>query len=414
MVVKNRLTNDARVKKEMAALADNGWHVTVIAAPEPGAPESEETRGIRIIRPPFRSGKAAKLREDVHRASHRHDNSLRARIIRGLRRNRLRRCIADLMLDIPWEMKLRKAAVDSCADVYHANDLDTLEICAFAAAKNKAKLIYDSHELWLESSRFHIATGPLAKIRLRNIEKKHAGSADAVISVTPLRGKKMQEMYPEIKRMEIVENAPEKIVELPEQGRLRAMINADSKTVIALYQGVICPERGLEELLEAAALVKSENIRFVVIGMDAWNGTLQRKAESMKLADRVTILPPVASEELPDITVDADMGFILFRNTCLNHYYSLPNKLYEYMMAGVPIVSSNFPELRRVIEEVHCGITVDPENPGGIAAAVEKLAADPELRRRMADSGRKNAMNRYNWEPQKNKLINLYEEVAKL
>ena len=108
------------------------------------------------------------------------------------------------------------------------------------------------------------------------------------------------------------------------------------------------------------------------------------------------------------------MGFILFRNTCLNHYYSLPNKLYEYMMAGVPIVSSNFPELRRVIEEVHCGITVDPENPGGIAAAVEKLAADPELRRRMADSGRKNAMNRYNWEPQKNKLINLYEEVAKL
>lgn len=414
MLVKNRLSNDARVKKEMTTLADNGWDVTVIAAPESGAPESETADGITILRPAIRSSAAENLRSEVHSVSRKENNSPVSRLIKALRKNRFRRFFADLIRDIPWEMKLRKTAIQVCADVYHANDLDTLQICALAATRNKARLVYDSHELWLESSRFHIATGLLSKIRLRHIEKKYAGSADAVISVTPLRGRKMQEMYPEIRRMEIIENAPEKIPELPAKGRLRSMINADENTVIALYQGVICPERGLEELLEAAALVKDANIRFVVIGMDAWNGTLSRKADSMNLSGRVTVLPPVTSEELPEITVDADMGFILFRNTCLNHYYSLPNKLYEYMMAGVPIISSNFPELSRVINDVKCGLTVNPEDPVSIASAVEKLAASPETRANMALSGRQSAMDRYNWEPQRDKLIKLYEEVAEL
>ena len=411
MVVKNRLSNDARVKKEMAALSGDGWKVTVIAMPEAGTPEKENRNGIQILRPPIFSKAKENLRSQVVHASDKADNSLKAIVIRYLRKNKIRRLIADIQRDIPWEAKLRNAAWQANADVYHANDLDTLEICGSVAAERNAKLVYDSHELWLESSRYLIATHPLNRIRLKRIERRYAPKADAVIAVTPLRGKKMQQMYPSIRNLEIIENAPEKLIILPPPGKLREMINAESDTVIALYQGVLCPERGLEELLVAARLTTDPSVKFVIIGMDTWNGTLQKMALDMGLKEKVIFLPPVPSEELAEITVDADMGFILFRNTCLNHYYSLPNKLYEYMMAGVPVVSSDFPELKRVLTEVDSGITVDPESPEEISEAVQKLAADPEMRKRMRNNGRAAALDRYNWEPQSKRLCNLYRKL---
>ncbi len=411
LVVKNRLSNDARVKKEIDVLTKDGWQVTIIAMPEPNKPQKETVNGVTIIRPPVFSSTKTKLRGQVVEASSENNLTLKAKIIRLLRKNKTRRFFADLARDIPWENKLRKAAIETCADVYHANDLDTLQICGTAAKRNNSKLVYDSHELWLESSRYFIATHPLNKIRLRNIEKKYIKRADEVIAVTPLRGKKMKEMYPFLKNLTIVENAPEALDKLPAKGSLRSRINASADTVIALYQGVFCPERGLEELLEAAKLTTNPNIKFVFIGMDAWNGTLQKKVDEMKISDRVIFLPPVPSEELPEITVDADMGFILFRNTCLNHYYSLPNKLYEYQMAGVPIISSNFPELKRVLTEVRSGLTVNPESVEEIANAVEKLAQNRTLREEMGSNGRKAALSKYNWQPQSLLLRDLYRRL---
>lgn len=411
MVVKNRLSNDARVKKEMAVLAADGWQVTVIAIAEPGLPHEENRNGIRILRPPVFSKTKESLRIQVVQASEEADKSVRAKVIRHLRQNRLRRFVADLTRDIPWENRLRNAALEVDADVYHANDLDTLQICGSAAAQKNARLVYDSHELWLESSRYLIATHPLNRVRLKRIERKYIYKADAVIAVTPLRGEKMQQMYPAMKNLQIVENAPEKLEKLPSAGKLRDMINAAPDTVIALYQGVLCPERGLEELLQAAKLTTNPAVRFVIIGMDSWNGTLQRMAEDMGLKDKVIFLPPVPSEELPEITVDANMGFILFRNTCLNHFYSLPNKLYEYMMAGVPIIASDFPEMKRVLNEVKSGITVDPDSPEEISHAVETLAANPVMRKKMKDRGRAAAMDQYNWEPQSIIFRDIYRKL---
>lgn len=411
MVVKNRLSNDARVKKEMAVLAADGWQVTVIAMAEPGLPYEENINGIRILRPPVFSKTKESLRRQVAHASEESDNSFKAKVIRSLRQNRLRRLFADLTRDIPWENRLRDAALEVDAKIYHANDLDTLQICGSAAARRNARLVYDSHELWLESSRYLIATHPLNRIRLKRIERKYIYKADAVIAVTPLRGEEMQQMYPAMKNLQIVENAPEKLEKLPSAGKLRDMINAAPDTVIALYQGVLCPERGLEELLKAAKLTTNPAVRFVIIGMDTWNGTLQKMAANMGLKDKVIFLPPVPSEELPEITVDADMGFILFRNTCLNHFYSLPNKLYEYMMAGVPIIASDFPEMNRVLNEVESGITVDPDSPEEISSAVETLAAHPAMRKKMKDRGRTAAMDRYNWEPQSIIFRDLYRKL---
>ncbi len=411
MVVKNRLSNDARVKKEMKALAEDGWRVTVIAMPEKGAPPRESEGRVTIVRPRIYSRRKELLREKVARVSAREDTSLKARLVRSVRSNPLRRFVADLQRDIPWELRLRNAALNARADVYHANDLDTLEICGIAAARNRARLVYDSHELWLQSSRYLIATNPFNRVRLRRIERRYIRDASAVIAVTPMRGEEMRRMYPDMGRLEIIENAPEPLEALPARGTLRSLAGIGPEEPVALYQGVICPERGLEELIQAAALAVDTKLRFVVIGMDAWNGTLQQMAEEAGLSERITFLPPVPSEELPGITVDADMGFILFRNTCLNHYHSLPNKLYEYMMAGVPVIASDFPEMKRVITETGCGITVDPESPEEIFLAAKNLAENPGERERMSKAGRKAALDTHNWTAQKKKLISLYREL---
>ncbi len=414
MIVKNQLWNDARVKKEALALHGAGYTVTVVAKPEEGHPPRETWRGGRVLRPPKDSSARRALRRKVVHASSDEDRSPRARLIRALRRNRLRRALTDAKRSLPWEIRLLAGAVSARADIYHAHDLDALLVGALAAGALGAGLVYDAHELWLESSRYMISTPPLDRLRYRLTEQLLLPRADAVIAVTPSRGRAMRRMYPDsIRRMAIVENSTPRLETLPAPRDLRGRLGIPRGAFVALYQGVICPERGLEQLLEAAAMLRGSGAYVAIVGHDAWQGTLPRMAREMGVDDVVRFHPPVPSEELPALTVAADAGLILFRNTCLNHYYSLPNKLYEYMMAGIPIVASDFPEMGRVIGQTDCGLLVDPESPREIARALGGLAEmDPAARGAMGRRGRTAALDRHNWEVQRKRLLALYGELA--
>ncbi len=412
MVVKNQLWNDARVKKEAISLTEAGFNVTIIARTEEGCPPEETWNNIRILRPPKDSIHRNALREKVIGASAPYNNSLKSRIIKLLRRNRFRRFLTDLKRDIPWEYRLYRAALSTGADIFHANDLDTLFICAKAAGKLGAKLVYDSHELWLESSRYFIATSALNRFRYRITEKKLIPKTDAVIAVTPSRGEVMKKKYQSISKLVIIENSTDPIRILPESSYLRNRLDIPTDIPVILYQGVICPERGLDKLLEAASILRNENIAIVIIGHDAWQGTLHRMRIEMNLKDNVFLLPAVPSETLPEITVSADAGLILFENTCLNHYYSLPNKLYEYMMAGLPVIASDFPEMARIINKHNCGILVDSSNAEAIADGIRILTRSPDEMRQMGIRGRKASLDKYNWPVEEKKLINLYMELS--
>jgi len=414
MVVKNQLWNDARVKKEALALSEAGYRVTVVAKPEAGHAPREDWSGVTVLRPPKDSPAREALRERVVGASAEDDESLRARLIRTLRRNRLRRALTDVKRSVPWELRLLAAALSVRADVYHAHDLDTLLVGALAAGALGARLVYDAHELWLESSRYLKSTPLLHRLRYRLTERLLLPRADAVIAVTPSRGRAMRRMYPEaIRRMTIVENSTPRMETLPAPRDLRGRLGIPQGAFVALYQGVICPERGLEQLLEAARRLRESSACVAIVGHDAWQGTLRRMAREMGVEDVVKFHPPVPSEELAALTVAADAGLILFRNTCLNHYYSLPNKLYEYMMAGIPIVASGFPEMGRIIGDVGCGLLVDPESPEEVARAIGGLAAmDPAERGAMGRRGRTAALQRHNWEAQRDRLLNLYASLT--
>lgn len=412
MVVKNQLWNDARVKKEAISLSEAGFNVIIIAEPEEGCPIEETWKNIRILRPPKDSVRRKVLRNKVIGASAKENNSLKSRIIRLLRRNRFRRFLTDLKRAVPWEYRLYRAALSTGADIFHANDLDTLFICAKAAGKLGAELVYDSHELWLESSRYFIATSALNRFRYRITEKKLIPKTDAVIAVTPSRGEVMKKMYPSISRLVIIENSTDPIGELQQSSYLRDRLSIPAGVPVILYQGVICPERGLDKLMEAASVLRNEEIAIVIIGHDAWQGTLHRMHSEMNLKNIVYLLPPVPSEALPEVTVSADAGLILFENTCLNHYYSLPNKLYEYMMAGLPVIASDFPEMARIINEHNCGILVDSSSSQTIAKGIKELIRSPEEMRRMGIRGRKASLEQYNWPVEAKKLVDLYMKLS--
>ena len=408
MVVKNQLWNDARVKKEAISLTEAGFNVTIVARTEEGCPTEETWKNIRILRPPKDSARREVLRKKVIGASAKKNNSLKSRIIRLLRRNRFRRFLTDLKRDIPWEYRLYRAALSTGADIFHANDLDTLFICANAAGKLGAKLVYDSHELWLESSRYFIATSALNRLRYRITEKILTPRTDAVIAVTPSRGEVMKKLYPSIRKLVIIENSTDPIEKLQESSYLRNRLGIPVSVPVILYQGIICPERGLDKLLEAASILRNEDIAIVIMGHDAWQGKLHRMHSEMNLKDSVFLLPPVPSETLPEVTVSADVGLILFENTCLNHYYSLPNKLYEYMMAGLPIIASDFPEMARIINNHNCGILVDSTDAEAIASGIRVLVNSPDEMRQMGIRGRKASLDKYNWPVEEKKLVDLY------
>jgi len=330
-----------------------------------------------------------------------------------LRRNPVRRFFADRWRNVAYDIKLIAAALSTHPDVIHANDLDTLAVSWAAARLCGARLVYDSHELWLGSARYLRETGAAGRFRDRLTERLLIGAADAVIAVTRGRGEIMKTMYPRMKGPWIVENCPHPTAETAPTGILRGMLGIGDDTVLVLYQGIIAWERGLEQLLDAAPLLRGTGVRIALVGHDVTGGALPARAASPELRGLLDLLPPVPSEKLPELTADADAGLILFRNTCLNHYYSLPNKLYEYMMAGVPIIASDLPEIARVIREYDIGRLVDPDDPRSIAGAIREMAADRQALAGYGSRARQAALAHHTWAVQESVLLDVYSKLSR-
>ncbi len=415
MLVKNQLWNDARVKKEALSLRGAGYEVTVISLPEEGKPASEMWEGCRILRPPNlpRWARGVRKAVDGFQSPGSRPGPLK-RLVIALRRNRARIALTNAKRHMQHDFRLLKAALKTDANVYHAHDLDTLFVTWLAALLRRAKLVYDSHELWLESQRYLFEDPGLSRWTARITEKRLAGRPDLVIAVTEFRGAHMKKMYPEMKNPVIVKNCPHVIGELSDGGYLRTRTGCSQESTIVLYQGILSASRGLEELIEAASILGYrglDKVVFALMGTDYLHGELNDMVRTRNLEDRVHIFAPVPSEDLPEVTVSADVGMILFRNSCLNHYYSLPNKLFEYMMAGVPMIASGFPEMAAVIEGARCGLLVEPTDPVKIADALAYMAANPRERVEMGARGRNAAITEYNWSHQEGVLLDSYRSV---
>ena len=281
-------------------------------------------------------------------------------------------------------------------DVCQAHDADALEAAAETAARCEAKLIYDSHEIWVDQP---FIRSQEAVDHWAALEAKYLPRADAVITVSEPFARVLEERYG-LASVTPVHNCQDLIGPVVEgRDTLRERFGGRP---VALYQGVLGPDRGLEELVCSAA--HQERVGIAIRGYGERRGALEVLARDFA---HVEILPPVPSETIVAHAAEGTFGVIPFLPTCLNHYWNTPNKLFEFMMAGLPIASADLPDLRRFIEGHRIGLMFDPYNFEDIARALVELAEHPELEA-MGERAYQACAERFHWEEESKALLRVY------
>ncbi len=413
MFVHNPLLHDARVEREAAALAGAGYDVRVIAARGAGTAPFERRDGFAVERVDSDPAPTRAVRRALSARGRGADIGAVAAPLHGGcagARGAIQRVALRAHLAAELARYLRRAAAaaaDRPADVWIAHDLDALPAALMARRRHGGRVLYDSHELFAE----RIAVSPAARPFWRALERRLAPRADAVMTVGEGVAGELARRYG-IPRPAVVRNlsaaSPAGAAESP----LRGALGLDPAARIALYLGGLQAGRGLELLVDAARrLAPGDVVVLMGPGHPAYAAGLRRRAERAGVADRIVLAPPVPTGEVVRWAAGADVGLALIQNVSLSYFLSLPNKLFEYVAAGLPVVASDFPDLRRVVEERGLGTVCRPDDPDAIARAIAWTLDDPERHARLrAAAGA--AATELTWERESRVLVQLVDRLA--
>jgi glycosyltransferase involved in cell wall biosynthesis len=288
-------------------------------------------------------------------------------------------------------------------DVVHAHDAAMLLPGIVGARLTGARLVYDSHEL---------ATSVPYRERgwawfVAAIEHAVVPRCAAVITVSDGIAARLQERYGLPVTPTVVRNVS--ALKLHGTGRLRSGLGIDRAVPLVLHQGAPAPDRGCELLVDAVARLDGARLVFLGDPEPGYEAELSAQIDARRAADRVSLLPSVPLDELLSYTAEADVGVTLLQDTCENHRLALPNKLFEYIAAGVPIVASALPETERLIDAYGVGWCVKAGDAEALAQAlVAALGArgDAGLKARLASAG-----DELTWRRERVRLIELYRAL---
>jgi glycosyltransferase involved in cell wall biosynthesis len=303
----------------------------------------------------------------------------------------------------PEPHALMEAAKDWPADVYFANDWKTLPLAASLAQRHHGVFFYDSHELATEEMAHLLQWRLLYRPYVSVIEGKFIRQAARVATVSAGIADVLYDRYNLTTKPLIVRNAPEY--------QLVPYHDVDPACVTVLYHGLLVPNRGLEETISSVAQWRRE-FRLVLRG----NGTNQYRAQLTTMAeragvsDRVIFDPPVKMTELVQAAAPADIGILALPNSSRHNIYALPNKVFEYVMAGLALCVSNLPDLARVVCEHQCGRLIEAVTSHAIARAINSFDA-PEIRKYRARALA--AARVLNWELESQPLVAAICESAR-
>jgi len=299
-------------------------------------------------------------------------------------------------------LSLMRAAFKENPDIYHAHDLDGL-LCAFPAALLKRKkLIYDSHELWSDIYPFANLRG--IRWLLPILEKFLMLKVKNGLTVNDSLARYLENKYKKnfIFLYNVSEKTPNKKLRIDLK---RLFINKK----IVLHLGSADEGRGMEQMI-AAAKYFEKNMILVFIGGGKTEKQAQELVKKYHIKEKVRFLPAVLPDEIISTIKSADLGLALTQNISLSYYYSLPNKLFQYILAGVPILGSNFPEFRKIISKNGIGEVVNPANPELIAKKIivmVKKSSQKKYRKKLYGITK----SQYNWEVESKKLLNFYDKI---
>jgi len=292
------------------------------------------------------------------------------------------------------------------AAVYHAHDLNALPVAWWLARRRGSRLVYDSHELYVHRNRLPPLTPP-GRWMVRSVERFLIHRVDAAITVGDAIAGHLAAEYG-VPRPRVVMNTPPRQSLAPANERsLRSLLPIDPDHRLLLYVGGITFNRGLDKVIRSLRHLPDCHLVLMGYGREEFILALLELARREEVAERVSLFGPVPSEEVSAYAASADLGVAPIENVCLSYYYCSPNKLFEYIHAGLPVVASDFPELARIVAEHEIGELFDPSDPRDIARAVAAVLEDPVRARRMRRNARTVA-SRYCWDLEAAKLVDLY------
>ena len=368
-IVLNSFTNDSRVLKENISLQNAGYDVKVVALHEEPLREFDEVQNISVHRIKLKS--------------------------RNWSKNK------TIQLFKYLEFVYRVVSQYNYAEVIHCNDLNTLPI-GYIIKKfyNKnVKVVYDAHEYETEVNGLMGIHKNLAK----KLEKFLIKRVDKTITVSDAIANEYVKHYNIVKPALVLNTPPFQAVE--KKDIFRRTFNIGEEKTIFLYQGGLSKGRGIEILLDT--FKKAESIDSVIVFMGS--GPLERLVKEASTAyDNIYFHKAVAPNRLLEYTNSADFGILFYENSCLNHYYCSPNKMFEYLMADLPVIVSNLYEMKRLVENNSIGVIAQENTPNGLKEAIEKAK---KLNREELQKNIQRVKAIYNWEEQEKVLLNLYMDL---
>jgi glycosyltransferase involved in cell wall biosynthesis len=308
------------------------------------------------------------------------------------------------------------AGAAPAADAYHGHDLNALPAAVAARDRHSGRLVYDSHELFLEAGA-NARQPAVARRLIGRLERRWAGGADAVVTVNDSIARELRSRYA-VGRTVIVRNCPPRWTPPPDAAMLLpAAIGVSSGTPIVLYHGGFLPDRGLDRLADAVLRRELAGVHLVFLGFGPGQAGLEALAASDRAQGRIHVLPAVHPDELLGWVSGADISAMPNQPVTLNERYSTPNKLFESLAAGTPVVSSDTPERRAIVLDHpvgRLGAVCDATDPVSIATAIRSLLDLPDdERRNLRERCRRVADEELNWETESKKLIELYADLVR-
>ncbi len=285
-------------------------------------------------------------------------------------------------------------------DVLAANDLDTLPANYLISRIRRKKLIYDSHEYFTEVPE--LVGRDFVKNTWTRIEKWILPKIEYSYTVCESIAKIYGEKYGI--DMHVVRNFPLYIKDLPKP--VVEIRQANEKIII--YQGSLNLARGLELAIHAMKFIT--NAKLVIIGDGDITDDLRRIADKPELHDKVIFFERMPYEELITYTVQADLGISLEEKMGLNYYYALPNKLFDYIQARVPVLVSDFPEMARIVNDYGIGMTADTSDPKQLASLFKEMTENQE-KRKMWKQNLEKAAKELCWEKEEKRLLEIYSRI---
>ena len=253
-------------------------------------------------------------------------------------------------------------------DYILANDLDTLPACFFVSKLKKTALVYDSHELFSEGPELQgriFVQGFWRKLEdffLPRIKKSYTVSN----SISDFYNQKYQN------KMGVIRNVPlkDEVLEVQE-----VRFPTPKRTI--LYQGILNPGRGLKPMIKALKFI--DNLDLIIIGYGKVEEELKEFVWQEKMNSRVYFLGRISRDILANYTKKATLGMVLEEPLGKSFEYSLPNKLFDYIHAELPIIAGNMPEISSVIQHYKVGVMIDEYSPEKIAEKINEVLNSPAL-----------------------------------